>query len=108
LEDRIKGLWKGDWADMDDEEGFARLEHKAEEIRKMLFGALLLAKELWKDQLSQGPKGVEIMEAMEAAEDAFADRSQADRGKRLEQTIDVIGKRAKSIFDVMSFVSRSR
>ncbi len=98
----------GHWADIDDEEGFARLEHKTEEIRKTLLGALLLARELWKDELTLRPQGVEIMEAIEAAEDSFPDRSQTDRGKKLEQTIDVIGKRARSIFDMMSYLSKKR
>jgi hypothetical protein len=39
------------FADMTDEERFARLENKAAETRKMLFGAL--AKEVWKEELFQ-------------------------------------------------------
>ncbi len=96
----------GDWVDSDDEEGFARLELKAEEIRKTLFGVLLLSKNLWKEELQQGPEGAELIAAIEAAEDAFPDRSESDRVKRLEQTIDVIGKRARSIFDLMAHVSK--
>jgi hypothetical protein len=94
------------FADMSDEERFARLELKAEEIRKMLFGALLLAKDIWKEELLQSREGLEIMEALEKAEESFADRSEPDRIKRLESTLDVIDRRAKSIFDLMSYVSK--
>ena len=95
------------FADMTDEERFARLEHKAAEIRKMLFGALLLAKEVWKEELLRGREGLEIMEAVEKAEESFADKSQPDRFKRFEQTLDVINQRAKSIFDLMSYISKN-
>jgi hypothetical protein len=94
------------FADMTDEERFARLEHKAAEIRKMLFGALLLAKEVWKEELFRRREGLEIMEAVEKAEESFADRSEPDRLKRFEQTLEVINRRAKSIFDLMSYVSK--
>jgi hypothetical protein len=94
------------FADMTDEERFARLEHKAAETRKMLFGALLLAKEVWKEELFRRGEGLEIMEAMEKAEESFAGKSQPDRLKRIEQTLDVINRRAKSIFDLMSYISK--
>ncbi len=98
----------GHWDDKDDEECFAQLEHKAKEIRKTLFGVLLLAKELWKEELSQRPEGAEIVEAIETAEDSFPDISEPNKGKRLKQTMDVINKRAKSIFGVMSYVSKNK
>ncbi|MDH4230766.1 MAG: hypothetical protein OEW04_01905 [Nitrospirota bacterium] len=94
------------FADMTDEERFSRLEHKAAETRKMLFGALLLAKEVWKEDLFRRREGLEIMEAMEKAEESFADKSQPDRFKRIEQTMEVINRRAKSIFDLMSYISK--
>jgi hypothetical protein len=46
------------------------------------------------------------MEAMEKAEESFADKSQPDRFKRIEQTMAVINQRAKSIFDMMSYISK--
>jgi hypothetical protein len=91
---------------MTDEERFARLERKATEIRKMLFGALLLAKDVWKGELSRGGEGLEIMEAMEKAEESFTEGFQPDARKRLEHTLDVINQRAKSIFDLMSYISK--
>ena len=101
--------WRDDmvhFADMTDEERFARLEHKAAEIRKVLFGALLLAKEGWREELFRRREGLEIMENVEKAEESFADRLQPDRFKRFEQTLDIINRRAKGIFDLMSYISK--
>lgn len=94
------------FADMTDEERFAHLEHKAVETRKMLFGALLLAKEAWKEELLRRREGLGIMEAMERAEESFADKPETDRVKRIENTLDVINQRAKSIFELMSYISK--
>jgi predicted nucleic acid-binding Zn-ribbon protein len=94
------------FADMSDEERIRRLEHKVAEIRKTLFGALLLAKNMWGEDLSRKGEGTEIMKAMEKAEEAFTGGAQPDRFKRLEQAIDVIEQRAKSIFDLMSYMSK--
>ena len=101
--------WRSDmvhFADMTDEERFARLEHRAMETRKMLFGTLLLAKDIWKEELIRRREGLEIMEAMEKAEESFAGKLQPDRLKRIEQTLEVINQRAKSIFDLMSYISK--
>ncbi len=95
------------FAEMTDEERFARLERKATEIRKILFGVLLMAKDAWRDEKKK-KKGLEIMEAMEKAEESFPEGSQPDRFKRLENTLDVINQRAKSIFELMSYLSEYR
>jgi predicted HTH transcriptional regulator len=94
------------FADMTDEERIRRLEHKVAETRKMLFGALLLAKDTWQDELSQRGEGIGIMEGMEKAEESFTEGLEPDRFKRLEHAIDVIEQRAKSIFDLMSYMSK--
>ena len=91
---------------MTDEERLARLERKATEIRKMLFGALLFAKDAWKDELSQRGEGLEIMDAMEKAEESFTQGSQPDGFKRLEHALDIINLRARSIFSFMSYMSK--
>ncbi len=96
------------FADMSDEERFTRLEHKAEETRKMLFGSLTMAKEAWKEELSRSEEGIEILKTMEKAEESFTKGSQPDRLNRLEHTFDVINQRAKSIFDLMSYISKYR
>jgi len=93
-------------ADLTDEERFARLEHKATETRKMLFGSLLLAKDALRDELVQREEGLRIIEAMEKAEESFTEGSQPDRLKRLEHVFEVIDRRAKSIFDLMSYLSK--
>jgi hypothetical protein len=96
------------FADMTDEERIRRLEHKVAEIRRMLFGALLLAKDLWADELSRRAEGLEIMKAMEKAEESFAEGAGPDRFRKLEHSIEVIDMRAKSIFDLMSFMSENK
>jgi len=48
------------------------------------------------------------MEAMQKAEEAFTKGSQPGRLKRLEHSLDVINERAKSIFDLMSYMSKHK
>ena len=43
------------------EDRLIRVEHKPTEIRKLLLGALLLAKGVWKDDLEQKPAGLEVL-----------------------------------------------
>jgi hypothetical protein len=94
------------FADTSDEERFARIEHKATETRKMLLGALMLTKDAWKDELMRREEGRVIMGTIEKAEEAFAKRSEPDRLKRLDHALDVINKRAKSILDLMAYISK--
>jgi hypothetical protein len=94
------------FADMSDEERIRRLERKVVGIRKMLFGALLLAKDMWGDELSGSPEGLGIMEAMEKAEESFAGGPPPERFGRFEHAIDVIDQRSKSIFGLMSYMSK--
>ncbi len=91
--------------DMTDEERFTWMEHEAAETRKMLFGALLLAKDAWKDRLSQTEEGLALIAAAEKAEEAYTEGSQPDRLRRLAHTLDVINQRAKSILDLISYIS---
>ena len=44
---------------------FMILENKAAQIRKLLLGSLILAKDTWKEELSSSPKGLDIIMAME-------------------------------------------
>ena len=96
------------FADMTDEERLLWLERKAIEIRKLLFGSLVLAKDVWIKELSQRPEGLEIMKAMEEAEESFADTLPLDRFKRLENMLDIINQRAKSMFDLMVYIEKYR
>jgi hypothetical protein len=73
-----------------DEERLLRLENKGTEIRKLLMGALLLAKGVWKDDLERKPAGLEMLRAIEEAEEDFVDSSLTDRFEKLENLLDVI------------------
>ncbi len=94
--------------DMTDEERFERLEHDAAETRKMFFGALSIAKEMWQDDFLQRPEGVELLHEIEKAAESFIDLSQQDRFKRFEQTLHVASQRAKSIFDLVTYAAKYR
>lgn len=52
------------------EDRFKRLEDKLVEIRKLSLGTLLLAKELWKDELRQKGEGSELIKAIDGGEEA--------------------------------------
>jgi len=96
------------FADMTDEERLLWLERKATDVRKLLFGSLVLAKDVWEKELSQRPEGLEIMKAVEEAEEFFAESLPIDRLRRLGNIMDIINQRAKTMFDLMSYVSRCR
>lgn len=93
------------FAKMTGEERFARIEHKAAEARKLLLGAILLAKDAWKDELSRSEEGLRLVAEIEKAEESLAKGPQPDRLRGLEHTLDVINKRSKGILDLMSYVS---
>ncbi len=90
------------------EDRLVRAENKATEIRKLLLGALLLAKGAWKDDLLQKPAGLEVLRAMELAEEDFIDSSLTDRFERLEDLLELISKRAKGIFLLMEYISKKQ
>lgn len=48
------------------------------------------------------------MEAVEKAEELFTEGTPHDSLKRLEHTIDIINQRAKSIFDLMVYISENK
>ena len=86
------------FAEPTDEDKLIILENKATEIRKILLGALLLAKEIWKDELEQRKEGIEILKTIEEEEEAFINKSFTDRFEKLEGILNVIHKRAKGLF----------
>lgn len=90
------------------EDRLIRFENKATEIRKQLLGALLLAKGVWKDDLEQKPAGLEVLRAIEEAEEDFMNSSLTDRFEKLEDLLDVISKRAKGIFLLMEYISKGK
>jgi hypothetical protein len=87
---------------------FKEIENKATEIRKILLEALLLAKDIWKDELEQNQEGIEVIKTMEQAEEAFINSSLTDSLEKLEDVIDVIHKRAKGIYTLMEYVSKHK
>ena len=88
------------------EDRLIRCENKATEIRKLLLGALLLAKGIWKDDLEEKPAGLEVLRAIEEAEEDFMNSSLTDRFEKLENLLDVISKRTKGIFLLMEYISK--
>ncbi len=91
-----------------DEERLWRLENKATEIRKLLLGALLMAKDIWKDDLERERAGLEVLRRVEEAEEDFVDNSLTDRLEILEDLLDVISRRAKGIFLLTEHFSKRR
>lgn len=88
-----------------DEDKLIKLENKATEIRKCLLAALLLAKDTWKSELMGG---IEVIKAIEEAEEAFVDGSLKDRFKRLEDMLNVIHKRAEGILLSLEYVRKNK
>jgi hypothetical protein len=84
-----------------------RCEKKVTEIRKLLLGTLLLAKNIWKDDLEQKPAGLEVLRAIEKAEEDFMNGSLTGRFEKIEDLLDVILKRAKGIFLLMEYISKN-
>ncbi|MCL4537727.1 MAG: hypothetical protein M1610_09075 [Nitrospirae bacterium] len=90
------------------EDRLTGFEKKATEIRKLLLGTLLLAEGIWKDYLEQKPAGIEVLQAIKEAEEDFVNSSLADRFEKLEDILDVIYKRANSIFLLMEYISKNK
>jgi hypothetical protein len=93
---------------MTNEDRLIEFENKASEIRKILLGALLLAIDIWKDELEQNRERIEVIQAIEEAEEAFINSSLTDSLEKLEDVIDVIHKRAKAIYALMEYVSKHK
>lgn len=96
------------FADSDNEDSFVKMVNKAGEIRKTLLGVLLLAKNIWKDELVQRPEGIEIIETIENAEETFVNSSLTDPNERLEDIINVIRARVNGIFELLEYISKIR
>jgi len=94
------------FAEITDEDKFIRLEHKCTEIRKTLMGTLLLAKDLYKDELLNSREGEEVIRVLEEAEEAFVDISLTNRFARLENVLNVIQKRAQGLYMLMEYLSK--
>lgn len=90
------------------EDRLAGFEKRATEIRKLLLGALILAEDMWKDDLGQKPAGVEVLQSIEKLKEDFVNSSLTDRFEKLEDLLDVIYKRAKGMFLLMEYISKNK
>jgi hypothetical protein len=89
------------FADLIDTERMKGLEHQAAEIRKLLLGALLMAKDVWREELEQEQEDSELSRAVKEAEEAFVDTYREDSSEKLENLFEIIYKRAKGLYRIM-------
>jgi len=82
------------------------LEIKAEQIRKILLGSLLLAKDAWKDALARTPEGLGVLKTVDEAAEEFIDTSLADPVERLDNVLAVINKRARAVVVVLDYLAQ--
>ncbi len=85
---------------------FLLLEIKAEQIRKMLMGSLLLAKDMWKDALHKTPEGLRVLKTIEEAAEEFMDPSVTDPIAKLDNVLGVINKRARAVVVVLDYLAQ--
>ena len=96
------------FGEITDEDRFIRLEHTCTEIRKTLMGTLLLATDLYKNELFKSREGEEVIRAIEETEEAFVDTTLTNRFARLENILDVIHKRTKGLYILMEYFSKHK
>ncbi len=87
---------------------FMFLEIKAEQIRKMLLGSLLLAKDAWKDELLRTPEGLRVLETVEEAAEEFIDLSITDPVAKLDDVLGVINKRARALVVALDYLAQHK
>jgi hypothetical protein len=85
---------------------FMLLEIKATQIRKLLLGSLLLAKDAWKDALLGTPEGLRVLRTVEEAAEEFIDPSITDPVAKLDNILGVINRRARAVVVVMDYIAR--
>ncbi len=85
---------------------FRFLEIKATQIRKLLLGSLLLAKDAWKDALLGTPEGLRVLKTVEEAEEEFIDPLITEPFAKLDNILGVINRRARAIVVVMEYIAR--
>lgn len=87
---------------------FMFLEIKAEQIRKMLLGSLLLAKDAWMDALLRTPEGLRVLKTIDDAADEFIDTSLTDPVEKMDNVLDVINKRARTVVVVLDYLAQHK
>ena len=87
---------------------FMFLEIKAEQIRKMLLGSLLLAKDAWKDVLLRTPGGLRVLQTVDEAAEEFIDPSLIDPVEKLDNVLGVINKRARAVVVLLDYLAQHK
>lgn len=87
---------------------FMFLEIKAEQIRKMLLGSLLLAKDAWEDTLLRTPEGLRVLKTVEEAAEDFIDPSLTDPVEKLDNVLGVINRRARAVVVVLDYLAQHK
>ncbi len=98
----------GNYHDTKHDDRLLFLEIKAKQIRKMLLGSLLLAKDAWKDALLRTPEGLRVLKTVEEAAEEFIDPSITDPIAKLDNVLDVINKRARAVVVVLDYLAQHK
>lgn len=96
----------GDRFDDRGDSSFIVLENKAAQIRKLLLGSLLLAKDTWKEELFRSPRGLDVMETMEEAEEEFIDSRLSHPLEKLDNALSVINTRARAFVVLIDYLTQ--
>lgn len=92
---------------VNDNDPFRFLEIKAAQIRKLLLGSLLLAKDAWKDALLGTPEGRRVLKTVEDAEDDFIDSSISEPFAKLDNVLSVINRRARAVVELIDYITQT-
>jgi len=87
---------------------FMILENKAAQIRKLLFGSILLAKDAWEEELLGSPEGLEVLKTVKEAEEEFMDPTLTDPVARLDRALSVINTRARAFVRLIDYLARHK
>jgi hypothetical protein len=90
------------------DERFMILENKASQIRKLMLGSLLLAKDTWKDELLSTPKGLDVLKIIEDAEEEFYDTSLTSSIEKLDSMLSVINSRARAFVVLLDYLAQHK
>ncbi len=97
-----------DFFDALHDDRFLFLEIKAAQIRKLLLGSLLLAKDTWRDALLRTPEGLRVLKTIEEAADEFIDPSIADPLAKLDNALSIINRRARAVVIVLDYLAQHK
>jgi hypothetical protein len=84
------------------------LENKASQIRKLMLGSLLLAKDTWKDELLSTPQGLDVLKTIEEAEEEFYDTSLSNAIEKLDSMLSVVNSRARAFVVLLDYLAQHK